>query len=336
MDEWLQRVWYGSARGAWLLLPLSSIFAAVAGLRRWCYRRGLLKSVAVNRPVVVVGNLTAGGTGKTPLILWLAERLREQGLRPGILSRGYGGRGGARPATVVADADPAIVGDEPLMMARRDVAPVVVCRDRGAGARALVSLGADVILSDDGLQHYRLHRDAEIAVIDGRRRFGNGRLLPAGPLREPESRLASVDFVVCNGGQPAPGEIGMELVGDTARRLGDDRSTAVRDFRGRRCHAFAAIGNPQRFFDQLRDAGLDVIAHPLPDHACVDLTDYDIGDDVPVLMTEKDAVKYRPQGTRDVWFIPVAASLDPDAEKIVARIIDLCSEACFAKVESDG
>ncbi len=329
MYEWLQRVWYGSARGAWLLLPLSWMFATVAGLRRWCYRKGVFRSTALDRPVVVVGNITAGGTGKTPVILWLAKRLREAGLRPGILSRGYGGRRGAEPLRVTVDADPAEVGDEPLMMARRDVAPVVVCQDRAAGARALAALGVDVILSDDGLQHYRLHRDVEIAVVDGRRRLGNCRLLPAGPLREPESRLASVDFVVCNGGQPRPGEIGMELVGDMARRLADGQAAQVHDFRGRRCHAFAAIGNPQRFFDQLRDAGLDVIAHPLPDHAWVDLEHYDIGDDVPVLMTEKDAVKCQIRGTRDVWFIPVDARLDPDAERVIARVIDLCSDGVF-------
>ncbi|MGD9291800.1 MAG: tetraacyldisaccharide 4'-kinase [Gammaproteobacteria bacterium] len=325
LHDWLQRVWYGAARGGWVLIPLSWLFGTAVTLRRTLYGLGLLPARTVARPVVVVGNVTAGGTGKTPFVLWLAERLREEGLQVGIASRGYGGRASGRPVLVDPGDDPAIVGDEPLLMARRKVASVVVCRRRADAARELVAHGADVIICDDGLQHYRLARDLEVGVVDGRRRFGNGRLLPAGPMREPVSRLGHVDWVICNGGVPRGSEIGMQLAGRLLHSLRDGSIVGIEEFRGRRCHAVAGIGNPSSFFSLLGESGLDVIPHPLPDHATPRLGEMGLETRDTVIMTEKDAVKCRDGEQFDAWFLPVEARLDGAAERMVAEVRELCS-----------
>ncbi len=326
LHDWLQRVWYGSAAGGWLMLPFSWLFTAVTALRRALYRAGAFGVVRLDVPVVVIGNLTAGGTGKTPLTLWLAAQIRQRGFRAGIASRGFGGRQGGGPRLVEGDDDPARIGDEPLMMARRDIAPVVVCENRGEAARLLIDMGVDVILCDDGLQHYALARDLEIVVIDGERRFGNGRRLPAGPLRESVARLRTTDWRVCSGGSPGPGEIGMRLEGSVVRRVGGDRSRALSDFRGARCHAVAAIGNPGKFFASLREAGVDVIPHPIPDHAVPRLAELGLEEGDTVLMTEKDAVKYADGDRFDAWYLPVDARLGRGGEAIVDHIISLCPE----------
>ena len=326
LHDWLQRVWYGSASGGWLLRPFSWLFAAAIELRRLMYRTGMLPSGSAGRPVVVVGNLTAGGAGKTPMTLWLAEQLRGRGLRAGIASRGYGRISDREALLVHPDDDPGRVGDEPLLMARRQICPVVVCDRRLEAARRLEAEGVDVVLCDDGLQHYALRRDLEIAVVDGRRRFGNGRLLPAGPLREPATRLDTVDWRVCNGGRPAPGEIGMRLEGNRITRLGGSRTAAISEFRGKRCHAVAAIGDPDRFFDMLRDAGLEVVPHPLPDHATPRLSALGLPHGEPVMMTEKDAVKCSDGDRFDAWYLPVDAQLDECANEIVDEIVRLCSK----------
>jgi len=324
LHDWLQRVWYGSASGGWVLVPISWLFAVIAGLRRLLYRTGVLPAVRLDVPVIVIGNLTAGGTGKTPFTLWLAGRLRQHGLHAGIASRGYGRvrAGGAR--IVRCDDDPVQVGDEALMMARRDVGPVAVCERRVEAARVLAGQGVDVILCDDGLQHYALARDMEIAVIDGERRFGNGRLLPAGPLREPVARLQTVGWRICHGGEPGPEEIGMRVEGAVLRRLGQDVTALLSDFRGRRCHAVAAIGHPERFFATLRDAGIEVIPHPLPDHATPRLPALGVREGEVVLMTEKDAVKCLDGDRFDAWFLPVDARLDRGGEEIVDQVVRLC------------
>lgn len=325
-DGWLQRVWYGSAHGGWLLLPLSWLFAVLARLRRILYRSGLLNASRLAIPVVVVGNITVGGTGKTPLVLWLADQLRQRGLKVGIASRGYAGVPGRAARIVRIDDDPSRVGDEPLLMARRGVGPVAVCARRSDAARRLAEEGVDLVLCDDGLQHYALGRELEIAVIDGQRRFGNGRLLPAGPLREPVSRLLSVDWRICHGGEPAAGEIRMWLEGTMLRRLDGSRARDVSEFRGRRCHAVAAIGDPRRFFSMLTDAGIDVIPHPLRDHAIPQLSVLGIAAAEPVIMTEKDAVKC-PDGERfDAWYLPVNARVDPAGGEIVDEIEGLCAK----------
>ena len=315
-------VWYGDTPPplSWRLVEL--LYAGITSLRRRLYRTGTLRSHRIARPVVVVGNLTAGGTGKTPLTIALIDALRARGLAAGVVSRGYGGseRG---PLMVDADSDAARVGDEPLLINRRTRAPVAIGRDRVAAANLLLeSAAVDVVIADDGLQHYRLRRDVEICVVDGARRFGNARLLPAGPLREPLARLADVDFVVVNGGEAQGDEIPMRLANDGAYRVGDPQSrTDLAAFAGRRVHAVAGIGNPARFFDGLRARGIDVVEHAFADHHAYVASDLAFGDDAPVLMTEKDAVKCRAFAMASWWALPVAASL-PDAfcDALAARV----------------
>ncbi len=293
-----------------MLRSLAGLYAGLTALRRGLYRRGLFASVRLPVPVVVVGNISIGGTGKTPLVIALVQTLRARGWNPGVISRGYAGT--ARTPTLVdAQSNPQIVGDEACLIFQTTQAPVIVGRDRVAAARRLLeSGGIDVLIADDGLQHYRLARDIEICVIDGERRFGNGHLLPAGPLREPVTRLNAVTFRICNGGIAAADEIGMALSGDEAVSLRDPlQRRALRDFSALRVHAVAGIGNPMRFFAQLRAHGIDPIEHAFADHHAFAAGDIEFGDALPVLMTEKDAVKCRRFAHQDHWSVPVQALL---------------------------
>jgi tetraacyldisaccharide 4'-kinase len=325
VQRWLESVWYDATgrKGRWLR-PLAAVFGGVVALRAAAYRRGLARGVHPGIPVVVIGNLTVGGTGKTPFTIWLAQELRARGVTPGLLARGYGGAGhGAR--RVEADSEPRDVGDESTLLHAATGLPVVVAAARPVGAALLKSAGVDLILCDDGLQHLRLARDVEIAIVDGGRGFGNGRLLPAGPMREPAARLARCDFVVVNGpvspaaaaalgGRGGQGAFTMQLVPGLARRLGGDREERdLASFRGAPVHAVAAIGNPVRFHETLRAAGLRLIEHPFPDHHAFDPQDLRFDDDHPILMTSKDAVKCRAFADSRMWELPVAARLEPDA-----------------------
>ncbi|RUL79790.1 tetraacyldisaccharide 4'-kinase [Dyella choica] len=323
LAETLQAGWYGEGRLPWWCYPLAVLYGSVVALRRALYRYGVLRAVRLPSPVIVVGNVTAGGTGKTPLTLALIDALRERGYRPGVVSRGYGG---SQHGSSLLDEspDPGEVGDEPCLI-RTSGAPVAIGRDRPAAAQLLLNGGCNVIIADDGLQHYRLARDLEICVIDGERRFGNARLLPAGPLRESLRRLQQVDFRVCNGGKPQAGEVPMRLSGGIARTLCDGREQALASFAGMRVHAVAAIGHPQRFFASLAVQGLDVIAHPFPDHHAFTPEDLAFGDDLPVLMTEKDAVKCRLFALPNWWSAPVKADLPASfyadlCAKLAARV----------------
>jgi len=302
--------WYRRAALARLLWPASLAFGFVVSIRRLLYRARLLKSAHPGIPVIVVGNLVAGGSGKTPLALWIAEFLRSKGWSPAIVSRGYGASVEApRAATIASEASE--VGDEPIVLARRSGCPVWVGPDR---CRAIEALRAqhpegDVLILDDGLQHYRLRRDLEIAVVDARG-FGNGFLLPAGPLREPASRLASVDAVVSNGS--AVKGFAMQLEGETLHRMTDARERqSVRAFAGQKVHAVAGIGHPNRFFLHLARLGAKPIPHPFPDHHPFRARDLEFGDEAPVLLTEKDAVKLRHAARSNWWVLPVTARLDP-------------------------
>jgi tetraacyldisaccharide 4'-kinase len=310
---------------------LSWPFALGAGVRRAAYARGLLRVQRVARPVIVVGNLSVGGTGKTPLVIWLVEQLRAAGCNPGVVLRGYGGDvvGADALQSVQSDSDPARVGDEALLIARRTGAPVAVGRDRVGAAQHVLRAGVDVIVADDGLQHLRLGRDYEIAVVDAARGMGNGHLLPAGPLREPISRLATVGAVVVNGEGDVPGlpvipapVFTMRLVGEHLHSLsGQGDTLPLNTLRGRRVHAVAGIGDPGRFFRQLQAAGLEVIPHPFPDHHRYRRADLQFGDGLSVLMTEKDAVKCRGLAAADRWYLPVAASFAPEqSAALLARI----------------
>jgi tetraacyldisaccharide 4'-kinase len=330
----LQAIWYGAARPPWPLRVLSHLFATIVRMRRDGYAQGRFHSRRLAKPVIVVGNLTVGGSGKTPLVIWLAQQLRERGLRPGVVLRGYGGSAarGRVSQLVVADSDVAVVGDEALVLRVRTGVPVAVGRDRAAAAQLLLARGVDVIIADDGLQHLRLARDFEIAVIDAGRGVGNGYLLPAGPLREPALRLSTVDAVVLNGeggeGEESFGVAGvkrafvMRLTGDWLRTLaGTEEIMALSSLAGRRVHAIAGIGNPRRFFAQLAAAGLEVVAHAFPDHHRYRAAELEFGDELPLLMTEKDAVKCRPFAAANRWYLPVAASFSgTDGSALLARL----------------
>ena len=313
--------WYDGSTPPLPARILSVLYAGVTALRRKAYKRGWLRSQQAGAPVIVVGNITAGGTGKTPLVIALVERLRAQGWTPGVASRGHGREHAATPRWVDADSDAVQVGDEPLLIARATGAKVRVDRDRVAAAQALVAAGCDVIVCDDGLQHYRLARDIEIEVQDARRRYGNGRLLPAGPLREPVERAADCDFRVLNLGVASEvdsqreagfGEWPMrQQVGD-AQPLRGGRAQPLSAFAGQRVHAVAGIGDPERFFSMLRDAGIAVVPHAFPDHHAYDATDFEFGSKLPILMTEKDAVKCAGLVDAMAFMVPVQARL-PEA-----------------------
>ena len=324
--NWIHRVWYEGGALGWVLAPLAGIYWVIATVRRTFYRRGIFPSFKADVPVVVVGNITAGGTGKTPTVVWLVQQLRSRGFNPGIVSRGYGGSKSGTSMRVDKDSDASVVGDEPVLLARRAQCPVAVDSNRVRAASMLVEDGVDVIVTDDGLQHLRLQRDFEICVIDGARGLGNGRLLPWGPLRESSKRLDSIDAVLVNGsGFEASGSVSFELAATDAVRLNGSLERPLENFANTTVHAVAGIGNPKRFFDQLRSLGLQVIEHALPDHAAISRSDLEFGDDFDVFMTEKDAVKLGTSLPDKVWYVPVdfhmeAAQASPLVDRIESRL----------------
>ena len=309
----LDYYWYNKGFITLILAPVSWLYCFVAITRRFAYQAKLLKTHHIPVPVIIVGNITAGGTGKTPLVTWLVELLRKNGYSPGIVSRGYGGAARNWPQQVRVDSDPRMVGDEAVLLAHRCQCPMAVGPRRVDAALALLEhKDVDIIVADDGLQHYALGRDVEIAVIDGVRRFGNGKCLPAGPLREPRKRMKSVDIAVTNG-VPGPREHGMVLKPGPVQNLVDSRqSHLLSSFVNisKKVHAVAGIGNPDRFFHQLEDHGLEVIEHPFPDHYMYQHEDFQFDDDLPVLMTEKDAVKCKGFKHESIYVLPIQASLN--------------------------
>jgi tetraacyldisaccharide 4'-kinase len=317
-----------------LLVPLSWLYHIAVALRRALYAAGILHSIRLPVPVIVIGNICVGGAGKTPLVLWLIERLHAAGYMPGIVSRGYGGSAAStnQPRAVGAADDSALCGDEPVLLARRSGCPVWIGADRVAAARGLLAAHPEcnVLVSDDGLQHYRLARDAEIAVIDGARRFGNRFLLPAGPLREPPSRLDSVDAVVTrndrtpsdtSGGRPAP-RFAMWLEADRFYNLLHPQHTVdARHFDGQRVHAAAGIGNPDHFFNTLKGLGVTFTAHSFPDHHPYTRADLAFTEGDAIVMTEKDAVKYECYATEKHWALGVTARVESRlASMLIERI----------------
>ena len=319
LESRLNRIWYdGDPVPAWAALG-ERVYRTLLGLRRWIYALGLRRSVRLPVPVLIVGNLTVGGTGKTPLVAWLATELRRRGWKPGIVTRGYGAAA-HDPQRLPPGAEPAEYGDEPVWLAHATDCPVAIGRRRAAAARLLIERdGVDVLVSDDGLQHWSLARDLEVVLIDGQRGFGNGRLLPAGPLREPQERLARVDAVVVNGGQ-REGAFPMQVRAERVLSLRDlAQARPLSGFAGQRVHAVAGIGNPRRFFDLLRSHGLVVDPHPYPDHHAFDGSELKFDDDLPVFITEKDAGKCAPHADGRIWVVPIDVELPPEFGDLVHR-----------------
>lgn len=317
----LEQSWYRTGiadRALCLLLwPLSLLFGVLAALRRAAYRYGIFATTRLPVPVVVIGNISVGGTGKTPLTLALAAQLRQQKLQPGIICRGYGGSATA-PQAAGPDSDPLVAGDEAVLIARQSGCPVWIGADRVAAARGLLAANPDcnVLLSDDGLQHYALARDFEIAVVDAARGFGNGLLLPAGPLRESPARLTIVSALVLNGNGTWPAYAGalyrMSLHGERFRNLKTQQEVNASHFNGRKVRAIAAIGNPQRFFDHLRALGITCDTTSFPDHHAYSKTDLAFANAPEIIMTAKDAVKCEPFASDSHWVLEVEAVLDGD------------------------
>ncbi len=339
LDSFVQRMWYGPMHTvSVLLLPLSWLFRGVVSLRRLAYQRGWLRAERVPACVIVVGNLTVGGTGKTPFIIRLAAMLQARGRRVGIINRGYGGQAGDWPRQVMPQTTAAEVGDEAVLLASRTGAIMVSGPDRVAAARKAIELGAQVVLSDDGLQHYRLARDCEIAVVDAGRVFGNGQLLPAGPLREPLGRLAAVSLTVLTRRDPTQAEAiggggemsplrGLRHIIATARlqqavSLVDGSQRPLASFRGRPLQAVAAIGHPEAFFAALRAQGLTVEGRALPDHATLSVSDIASAGNAPVLMTQKDAVKCRGIADERHWEVPLELELSAADERQLGLLLD--------------
>lgn len=344
MHQRLLKLWYEKPRGVSVLQPLSWVYGAAVSARRKAYELGWVRSHGVGSPVIVIGNLTVGGTGKTPLTVWLASRLRQRGMEVGLVSRGYGRElGGLQMVTPESRWEE--VGDEPLILQRRTGCMTLVASDRVAAAKTLAERGAKVILADDGLQHLRMRRDCEIVVVDGSRGLGNGRVLPAGPLRENGSRARAADALVVNGGaegepvRGVPQEIAaaalrMRLVAAEARQVaGTGQPRPLEAFRGRPVHAVAGIGNPQRFFAGLRSHGLEVIEHPFPDHHALSAAELDFGDGLAVLMTEKDAVKCRKVAGPRLWYVPVEAAF---SEADSRRLLELATRAIDSFIPTGG
>ncbi|WP_345336541.1 tetraacyldisaccharide 4'-kinase [Ferrimonas pelagia] len=312
MQGRVEQAWQQGHPLLWLLLPLTALFILITTVRRALYRLGLKRQPVLAVPVVVVGNISVGGNGKTPTVLYLIDLLQRQGYRPGIISRGYGGKATRYPLWVSADTPASECGDEPALMAQRTGVPVVVGPDRVAAAQRLIDSGeVDIIVSDDGMQHYRLGRTLEVAVIDGQRRFGNGHRLPMGPLRESVARLQHCDLIINNGGPAQSGEALMTLAPEAWRRV-DSGAQAAPDGP---CVAMAGIGHPPRFFATLAQLGIPVVAqHGFADHQAFDAAQLDriTPTGHALLMTEKDAVKCRSFARPNWYYLPVTASLGPD------------------------
>jgi tetraacyldisaccharide 4'-kinase len=354
MPNW-DKLWYQDRVVLWPLVPLSIIYATIVKLRRkWYALQALLKKSFFSTnsnpviPVIVVGNITVGGTGKTPLVIHIAEYLIEQGWQPGIISRGYKGKH-RKPTAVNSKSDPKMVGDEALLFAKRLECPIVVGKNRSKALKKLLKMNPkqalnaiDVVISDDGLQHYALERHIEIAVVDTQRRFGNGYCLPAGPLREPESRLSVVDLIIYNTsafyGMPEkaipknedentkdypPNAYKMGYVpGKLYNAFQSDRQASLATFRGQRVHAIAGIGNPERFFQLLRDYGLIVIKHAFPDHHHFTHKDIYFRNEFPVIMTEKDAVKCTKFVDLRHWILPIKAEVDSQFDAKLLALLE--------------
>ncbi|QGM81386.1 tetraacyldisaccharide 4'-kinase [Otariodibacter oris] len=322
------KIWQSINLFTILLSPLSLLFFLISSLRKWLYSKKILKTYRPPVPVLVVGNISVGGNGKTPTVIWLVEQLQQRGIKVGVISRGYGGSNKIFPQLVTAKSLPAEMGDEPVLIAQRTQAPVAISPNRQQSIELLLSQhDLNLIITDDGLQHYALERDIEWVVIDGERRFGNGFVLPAGGLRELPSRLNSVQAVICNGGIAKNNEHLMSLQPDDAVNLKTGERKPLTQFNGKPCVAFAGIGYPPRFFNMLRDLGIKLGgSHSFADHQSYTLETIQAIEQpqLPLLMTEKDAVKCLPFAKDNWWYVPVSAKLSEESTAcLLAPILKL-------------
>lgn len=303
----MTRIWYQKKNHLliFILLPLSWLFALIVVFRRWLYRQHVFKVKCFPVPVIIVGNITVGGTGKTPFVISLAKFLQTQGYQPGIVGRGYGGKKQKTSLIVDASTSPQEAGDEAVLIARRTQCPVVVCVDRCQAVETLLSTTkCNIVISDDGLQHYALARDIDIVLVDPGRQFGNHYLLPAGPLREPLSRLKSVDFIV--------DQYQTEIIAQGFYSLKQTKQYSITEFPYKKIHAVAGIGYPEKFFDTLRQAGYELITHSFPDHFQYDKNHLNFTDAYPIVMTEKDAVKCQDFADERYWYLSIDAKISTE------------------------
>jgi tetraacyldisaccharide 4'-kinase len=319
--KWLVNTWYQPHPIRWLLAPLSALYRLVITLRKRFYQLGIFKQEKQTVPVIVVGNLAVGGTGKTPFVIWLVKQLKQAGYQPGIISRGYGGSKLENPTSVSSSSNARIVGDEPVLIASETDCPVVVFPNRTQACHYLLSeFDCDIIIADDGLQHYALARDIEIVIVDDARQFGNQYCLPAGPLREPLSRLDSVNFMVVNGG--TGDGYNMQLKHMEAINLQDSsQQIPLSAFQNKSVNAVAGIGNPSRFFNQLREQQITVIEHPFADHHPYSAEDLHFANNAPVLMTQKDAVKCQTFATDNMWYVKTQATISDSLLPLILQHI---------------
>jgi tetraacyldisaccharide 4'-kinase len=319
-SETLTKIHYSKSLVSLLLLPLSAVFLLISFIRKTLYQFNFLKSFKLKIPVIVVGNITSGGTGKTPLIIYLANELKKNGYRPGIISRGYGSKTEG-VMEVSQKSDVAEAGDEPMLIQKHTHLPVFVSKDRVLAAKALVKKYAktDVILSDDGIQHYRLRRDLEVLVIDGTRKFGNGYLLPAGPLREFRSKLKTVDAIVCNHKKVIDGSYLMKYTGHLLINLKTNKKIHLNNLSLKNIHAIAGIGNPDRFFDYLKTYNILFSSSVFQDHYKFSKKDFRDMNDKNIIMTEKDAVKCQQFSRNNFWYLPVIAEVDSKFTDVILK-----------------
>ncbi len=296
----------------YLLLPLSGIFYLLVQLRFWLYKVGFFKIYISKIPVIVVGNITIGGTGKTPIVISMVKHFESQGKTVGVVSRGYKGDYSHKVLEVTSTTDPQECGDEPALIAQNTNAIIVVAKKRAEAVKHLTNNEkVDVIISDDGLQHYAMGRDIEIAVIDGVNRFGNGLLLPVGPLREPVKRLKSVDIIINNGAK-LDGELNCEIKAESFVNIANEESQPLTYFKDKECYAVAGIGNPTKFFKLLDELGVQSKNKSFVDHHRFVAEDFAFAKDYPVIMTSKDCVKCRHFATDQMWYLSVHAELNSD------------------------
>ncbi|WP_159084174.1 tetraacyldisaccharide 4'-kinase [Saccharobesus litoralis] len=313
----IEKAWYQGHKIAWLLLPLSGLFYLLSSIRRLLFKLGVKQSYHPQIPVIVVGNISVGGTGKTPFTIWLVEQLKQAGYKPAIVTRGYGNTLSAYPHVVKNNDAAQLVGDEPKLLAENCQVPVVIAPKRIDAAKTAKALGCNVVISDDGLQHYALQRDIEIILLDAKRGLGNGWLLPAGPLREGKWRLSSTKFVLYNCGANLPEDCLLEEQRSQALMISADEPRNMLEpelsyDKSASCNAVCAIGNPQRFYNSLAQCDIQIgDSKEFIDHHQFTEADFHFTHQRPVIMTEKDAVKCRHFAKQHFWFLPIEAKVNP-------------------------